>query len=150
MLLATEIQALGRQVLSLRPGGESIPGFSLFWLLMVFFKIPGHPWAGGRPPPVSASGSTWLHLCVCLSSDKNTIHHGLGPTWPQYDLLLNFVTSAKILLSNNVLFTGLGGQDLGKRNLPKIGVFAAESQGFGWLITGICRAALSHWPRQSV
>ena len=36
------------------------------------FQLPGapggHPWAGGRLPPVSASVSTWLLCCVRVSS----------------------------------------------------------------------------------
>jgi len=51
---------------------------------------------------------------------------------------------------NNVLFTGLGGSGPRERNLPKIGVLAAESRAFGWVITVIRRAALFRWSWPSV
>ena len=36
--------------------------------LFQLLGAPGvHPWAGGRLPPVSASVSTWLLLCFCVS-----------------------------------------------------------------------------------
>ena len=69
---------------------------------------PGvRPWAGGRLPPVSASVSTWLLLCVRVSPLlclMRTLSWGLGPPPSRRasSQTLHSITSAETLLPHKV------------------------------------------------
>ena len=71
---------------------------------------PGiRPWAGVRLPPVSASASTWLLRCVCVSPLLcliRTLSLGLGPPPPRRtsSQTVHSVTSAETLFPHKEPF----------------------------------------------
>ena len=82
--------------------------------LFRLLQAPGVcPWAGGRLPPVSASVSTWLLLCVHLSPLLcliRTLSLGLGPPPSRRtsSQTLHSITSADTLqLSSHCWFQGV-------------------------------------------
>ena len=82
--------------------GEGPPG--LFQLLGARGV---RPWAGGGLPPVSASVSTWLLLCVRVSPLLcliRTLSLGLGPAKRTSFHTLHFISSAETLYSNKFPF----------------------------------------------
>ena len=90
-----------------------VPGEGPSCLFQLMGALGIHPWASGHLPPVSASVSTWLLLCVRVSPLLcliRTLSLGLGPPPSRKASCqtLHSITSAETLFLNEVLFPGSG------------------------------------------